>query len=883
MTASPAATTGPDSAQGGALGALRPLAFLGIAAEVGLVVYLIGAYDVESRTFQQLMWAVLAGFVVHHLLPLRHRLPFFAGLSLAVTTWALGLEQGHFEPIVGATRVGLLVGIGGALIGIARLPVRFAVRVAILLAVGAGLAWARVALSEGPALAAVWPVLGAMFMFRLAVYLYDTEHDKKPPGIAQSITYFFMLPNVCFTLFPVVDYKTFSRAHYPVDPLRIYQRGAQWMARGLLQILLWRLVYYHVHLDPGRVRDGADLVQFIVSNVLLYLRVSGSFHLIIGILHLFGFALPLANRRYFLASSFNDYWRRVNIYWKDFIMKVIYYPITFRLKTWGTASKVTLATAIAFVISWLLHSYQLFWLRGTFPIQLQEAIFWGSLGLLVIANSLWEMRPGRRTKKGPQGLRDRLGLALRTMGTFTVITLLWSLWNCESIEQWVSLWHYADRSTLGWSAMVLIVIGGLAIPFGGEAGTATPLTSAPRRGKAAPSARAAFWQNAFVQAPILVLLAFAGIRPFLAPHLPEAAQVVIKSLSWTRPNAADGEREVLGYYDNAIEASRFNRSLGGDAGGPPANWQRQIEDTSAARNTGAFPLTELVPSRQTVINGKTIGTNSFGMRDREYTVEKPPNTLRIALIGSSGEMGWGVDDGETYEAVTEERLNRELTPQTGLHYEILNFSVNGYAAIEQPTVLRERVARFRPDVVVYGAHSGDRFFVMTRLGKAFQQGVTPPEEFLVRLANEVGLDATTTDPQLLRKLTPRTTDLLAFGYARMVEEARQMGARPIWLWVPLPKGGDVDAEEEAKMRALAEQAGFATLSLADAYRGGDPEVLVVAPWDGHPSAAGHRMLGDDWFEKLASPEGRALLAIGTTQTAGGSSAGQEERNRGNDD
>lgn len=883
MTASPAAATGSDSAQGGVLRALRPFAFLGIAAEVALVVYLVGAYDVESRTFQHLMWAVLGGFVVHHCLPLRWRLPFFGALSLGLTAWALGIQEGHFQPAVGATRVALLIGIGAALIGVARLPLRFAMRVAILLAIGAGLAWARIALTEAPALSAIWPVLGAMFMFRLAVYLYDTEHDKKPPGLAQTVAYFFMLPNVCFTLFPVVDYKTFSRAHYPADPLRIYQRGAQWMARGLLQILLWRVVYYHVHLDPSRVRDGADLVQYIVSNVLLYLRVSGSFHLIVGVLHLFGFALPPTNRRYFLAASFNDYWRRVNIYWKDFIMKMIYYPITFRLKTWGTASKVTLATAIAFGISWLLHSYQLFWLRGTFPIQLREAIFWGSLGLLVIANSLWEMRPGRRTKKGPLDLRDRLGLALRTMGTFTVITLLWSLWNCESVAQWVSLWHYADWSTLGWSAVVLAIVGGLAIPFGGDAGAPAPLTSKPRRGVTAPSARAAFWQSAFVQAPIVALLAFAGVRPFLAPHLPEAAQVVIKSLAWTRPNDADGEREVLGYYDNAIEASNFNRALGGEAGGPPAGWQRQIEDTSAARRTGAFPLTELVPSRSTVINGKTITTNSFGLRDREYTLDKPPNTVRIALIGSSGEMGWGVDDGETYETITEERLNRELSPQTGQHYEILNFSMNGWSAIEQPTVLRERVARFRPDVVVYGAHSGDRFFVMTRLGDAYRQGVTPPESALAQLASDVGLDAATTSPQVLRKLTPRADELLAFGYRRMVEEAKQIDARPIWLWVPLPKGGQVDVTESAKMQAMASEAGFATLSLADAYRGGDPELLVVAPWDGHPSAAGHRMLGDDWFEKLTSPESRALLAPAATQQASGSSAGQEERNRGNDD
>lgn len=851
----PVSRAAPDAASWRSR-AIGLLAFAAIAAQVVVVLRLVSFYQIQSRTFHHLMMFGFAGFVVHHLLPLRARLPFFTALSLVATAWVLGIEGAEFNLDVSLERTALLLAIGGALIAICRLPVRYGLRVALLLAVGAGLAAVHVELADSRLASAVWPVLGAMFMFRLVAYLYDTEHDKNPPGVVRSLAYFFMLPNVFFTLFPVVDYKTFARGHYAAEPLRIYQRGVQWIARGLIQILIWRLVYYHVHIDPGRVRDGAELVQFFVSNVLLYLRVSGSFHLIVGILHLFGFVLPVTNRRFFLADSFNDYWRRVNIYYKDFIMKVIYYPITFRLKAWGTTKSLVVATAVAFVLTWLLHSYQLFWLRGQFPIQAQEAVFWGSLGLLVIANSLWEMRPGHRPAKRNPSLRDRVGRAVRTAGTFAVITLLWSVWNTDSLGQWVSLWSYADASTFGWGLAVLLVVAIASIPFGGDAGMEPPLAAA-RRGRKVPTQAERRLELARLHAPLAALVAVTIAYTFATPQLGPEAQVVMSSLTWTRPNAADGERETLGYYDNAIEVSRFNRSLGDAMGGPPAHWQRVIEETGAAKATGHLPLAELVPSRETVVNGTAMRTNQFGQRDREYTRAKPPNTFRIALIGSSPEMGWCVGDDESYQAIVEERLGRELSPVTGLRYEILNFGVNGLAPIEQPAAVRDRVAGFAPDVVLYGAHGADRYYVVTRLGKAVRAGVPLTDSYLTRLLDVTGINATTPEPWVIRRLAPRVDEIVLEAYRATAEEIGRIGARPIWLWVPLPRGS-IPAEG-VTMGGLAAQAGFATLSLEGAYGATDPETLSVAPWDGHPNARGHRLLADKLYAVLASPEAQPIL------------------------
>jgi GNAT superfamily N-acetyltransferase len=76
-----------------------------------------------------------------------------------------------------------------------------------------------------------------------------------------------------------------------------------------------------------------DTAWYALATFLLYLRVSGLFHLIVGLLRLFGFALPETHHLYYLSSSFTDFWRRINIYWKEFLTKVVFYPTFVRLYT----------------------------------------------------------------------------------------------------------------------------------------------------------------------------------------------------------------------------------------------------------------------------------------------------------------------------------------------------------------------------------------------------------------------------------------------------------------------------------------------------------------------------------------------------------------------
>jgi alginate O-acetyltransferase complex protein AlgI len=250
-----------------------------------------------------------------------------------------------------------LSAIGLGLIGLCHLPVRYWLRLCLIAMAGAALAILRAKSRLFPDVTEMWVILGSMFMFRLMIYLYDLKHRTAPFSPSRAISYFFLLPNVCFPLFPVVDYKTFCSTYYNEDWPRVYQTGLKWMFRGAIQLLLYRVIYQFAPLDVYKLSSALDAAGCMLGMYLLYLRISGTFHLIVGLLHMFGFNLPETHHLYLLASSFTDFWRRINIYWKDFVMKLFFYPTHFALRKVGPRRAMSVATLVTFIATWLAVSY----------------------------------------------------------------------------------------------------------------------------------------------------------------------------------------------------------------------------------------------------------------------------------------------------------------------------------------------------------------------------------------------------------------------------------------------------------------------------------------------------------------------------------------------
>ena len=405
---------------------------LALVLELVCVVVLIHLFRLEeNRGFLTLSVVVLVGFTVHSLLPERRRLPFFLAISL------LGLCL-----VFGVANALWMISVGVGLLALCHLPIPYAARVTLVVAAGGLLAVLRTDIWPEPWDQKIWPVLSSLFIFRLVVYLYDLRHESEGATISQRLSYFFLLPNACFPLFPIVDYTTFRRTYYNQDEYRIYQVGIRWMLRGITHLILYRLVYLYFTVSPGEVDNVGEVARFIVTNYLLYLRVSGQFHLIIGCLCLFGFNLPETHHHYYFSSSFNDFWRRINIYWKDFMMKIFFYPSFMKFRKLGFSRPLVLSTLFVFACTWLLHEYQWFWLRGASSFRLRDVVFWSILGTFVVINSLYEEKHGKKRSLEPVSFSWRQAslLSLRVVGFFVLMSVLWSFWTTADLAEWRSLW-----------------------------------------------------------------------------------------------------------------------------------------------------------------------------------------------------------------------------------------------------------------------------------------------------------------------------------------------------------------------------------------------------------------------------------------------------------
>lgn len=831
----------------------NPIGLLVIAFELAIFTWLAFRINLESSAFRTVLKITCAAFLVNHFLPARAKLPFFSLISLVGTVWVLGMDQGAFKPLLGATRTGVLFAIGAVLVGMCHLPISFRARIAVVTAATGGLMLFAGGFLDAGSLNALIPILGALFMLRIIVYLYDVSHGE-PFNFFRAVSYFFVLPNVAFPLFPVIDYKTFVRTHYDVPAFVIYQQGINWLMRGMVHVALGRIIYYQIYLDPSRVTDGSDFARYFIGNYGLYLKVSGSFHIIIGLLKLFGFNLPETNHHYYLANSFTDLWRRVNIYWKDFMTKVFYYPSVFAFKAMGPLRSMIAATAVAFFFTYWLHAYQTYWMRGTIVVRLQDVIFWTLLGALVARDAVKEATHGRArtlTPRKPTVKEVTVDLA-RTVGTYVLLTSLWSLWSADSIPQWLGLWKHLDGMFMLWLSMAVlaIVIAKLVLEI---QPWKTPAPAPSKLGKLAAakgpkveppfSIRPVLWQCLL---PALLIWGVTSGR--FNAQLNAGWQDFARSVMRTGPNKSDEELMVRNYYEDIMDTSRSNVAL---QDGRPPGWQL-LENTAAIRPLKDIRSKELIENGKVVVNGKKILVNSMGMRDREYALQKPPDTVRVALLGSSLAMGWGVENSETFESLVEDRLNRELSPKTGKHYEILSFAVNGYDQVSQVLVLNEKVVRWKPDMMLLLAHFEDIYFVKHNFAKALRKSYRLPSNELLSIAKEAGIDSKTPELQAERALGEHWTKLIAYAYGAIAKTCKENGMRPLWLWMPgviSPPGLQPD---DLKLVDLAKRAGFVASVLPNPFGTGDKSQLVVGSWDAHPNAAAHKLIANAVYEQLVT-------------------------------
>jgi hypothetical protein len=320
----------------------------------------------------------------------------------------------------------------------------------------------------------------------------------------------------------------------------------------------------------------------------------------------------------------------------------------------------------------------------------------------------------------------------------------------------------------------------------------------------------------------------------------------------------DNAKLERGYYEGLLDVGRFNSQLWEVYAKKPTNWLA-ADFTGLKQFTGNFAQQELKPSSVSVSQYGALTTNRLGMRDKDYTDARPADTWRVAVLGPSNVMGWGVPDGATFEALLEERLNREPLGAGHRRFELLNYGVPGYQPPQQ-LVNFERAMRLQPNVLFYVATGRELRRSALYMAEVLNKGIDIPYPELQAIVERAGARVGMDETAALRLLEPHGSALLAAVYQRIAAHAREAGVRVVWVFLPQVRSGSWQEETPEAVR-LATEAGFTVVSLDGIYDGIGIEQLRLSEWDDHPNAQAHRLIADRLYQELSTRAGSVFAPV----------------------
>ena len=108
------------------------------------------------------------------------------------------------------------------------------------------------------------------------------------------------------------------------------------------------------------------------------------------------------------------------------------------------------------------------------------------------------------------------------------------------------------------------------------------------------------------------------------------------------------------------------------------------------------------PNRDAQLMGVDLATNSKGLRDREFSLERTPGVKRILMVGDSLTLGWGVAAADTFS----KRLERMFAAD-GRQVEVINTGVGNWNTVQEVQYFLAKGAAYKPDIVVLGFFVND--------------------------------------------------------------------------------------------------------------------------------------------------------------------------------
>ena len=248
------------------------------------------------------------------------------------------------------------------------------------------------------------------------------------------------------------------------------------------------------------------------------------------------------------------------------------------------------------------------------------------------------------------------------------------------------------------------------------------------------------------------------------------------------------------------------------------------------------------PNGSAHLMGVDVRINSDGMRDREYPVERNEK-YRIIFLGDSLTLGWGVRQEETFENLIEEEINRRQPA------EVINFGAGNYNTEQETHLFIEKGLKYRPDQVVLFYFINDAEATLRESGWSFLERSELISFYWSRMRGFISnLGASKNYKNYYADLY--APDALGWAAAKeafllLKQVCQDRGIKLQVVLLPeLHQLQDYPFEKEyAAVSDFLRANGIEHLNLTPFFKNeAEPARLWVAPDDGHPNAAAHRLI-----------------------------------------
>ncbi|MAF50517.1 MAG: hypothetical protein CMH64_00325 [Nanoarchaeota archaeon] len=259
---------------------------------------------------------------------------------------------------------------------------------------------------------------------------------------------------------------------------------------------------------------------------------------------------------------------------------------------------------------------------------------------------------------------------------------------------------------------------------------------------------------------------------------------------------------------------------------------------------------QLIPNAEGYFKDHYTKINKDGFRDnKDYSVKKPRDVLRIISLGASFTFGEGVDLEDTYSKQLEVSLNNYCEDKI----EVLNMGVSGYNMVYELETLKEKGLKYGPDLIMVNLFSRPNV----------QYRYFPLKDSLKRHSYLFAYLRKKYQIVNLKYLTAKSEQVEG-GEIFVNTIGREQNEKTLQEFIDIGKGKDVsilflyfpiledeedfvdpDVEFYKNMLEYLESVNEDNLDLTDAFVGKNFEDLWVSKNNHHPNRKGHEIAAEE--------------------------------------